>query len=579
MSFLISSAAIDKYAAGPSASRRTQVANLHQAIRAELGTVYYETFLQGSYRNDTAIADINDVDIVALRKSVVSPQSAAGWEIDFNDIMRTLGRRWTVKKGDKCIRVSAGVDADVVPAGRVGDDWRIDPIVVYSRSGHTERPNYPRRHYRNGVTKQEETKDAYKPTVRLFKRWVRQYASLNAPSFFIECAIHSVPRNKLNTYLPLSFASVGAELLSYTQQLASPPWRATRTFSCRRSGPGPTSRTFRDTSARTSSTSCKQFNQRRRRKPTESGSLPSEIDNEQPFRILALDGGGIRGIFTAAVLAELESKFGPAFLRQVDLVVGTSTGGIIGLGLASGKTGREMLGFYREMGPEIFSRPRRLRRLRGPKYDRGPLDRILKEHFGEEAILNDLEKEVCITAHELISGSTRVIKDDHNPQLHWGGGRKVWEVAAATSAAPTYFDPVQLDTEDSHIDGGVWANNPAMVGIVEAIRYKDKSLEDIRLLSIGTTSHVLRVPSHAAALKLGTVGWIRKALGLLQGSTSAASHRQAELLLPTGNYLRLDEELNEKVPLDDVDAARPLQERGQNTARLNCRAVEALFDL
>lgn len=118
----------------------------------------------------------------------------------------------------------------------------------------------------------------------------------------------------------------------------------------------------------------------------------------EPFKILALDGGGLRGIFTAAVLAEAARVFGPAFLQSVDLIVGTSTGGIIALGLAAGKAPSELLGFYQNAGPRIFGHPRKVAQLWSPKYDRGPLDDVLKREFGESMKMNDLTKPVCISA-------------------------------------------------------------------------------------------------------------------------------------------------------------------------------------
>ncbi len=97
-------------------------------------------------------------------------------------------------------------------------------------------------------------------------------------------------------------------------------------------------------------------------------------------RVLALDGGGMRGTFTAAVLAELEDVYGERLLGSFDLMVGTSTGGILALGLASGKTANDMLRFYSEAGPVIFGRPRPLRQwIVGPKYDRKHLDGVLRE--------------------------------------------------------------------------------------------------------------------------------------------------------------------------------------------------------
>lgn len=299
----------------------------------------------------------------------------------------------------------------------------------------------------------------------------------------------------------------------------------------------------------------------------------------EPYRVLALDGGGLRGIFTAAVLSEAEDAFGPAFVDTFDLLVGTSTGGIIALGLACGRSCRQMLDFYRDAGEEIFRRPRRVHRLVGPKYDRRVLDELLRRGLGAATRMNDLSKPVCIPAYELVRGTTRVWKDDHSPELRWGGDQLVWKVAAATSAAPTYFAPVQLGDADSHIDGGVWGNNPAMVGIAEAVRYGGRDLRDIRLLSVGTTSQTLRVQSHHAALGMGLSAWACKALDLLQGSVSMATHQQARLLLGDERYLRLDSANARKVKLDDAKQCKPLQEWGHDVGRNNVELIALLLGL
>ena len=293
------------------------------------------------------------------------------------------------------------------------------------------------------------------------------------------------------------------------------------------------------------------------------------------YRVLSLDGGGMLGIFTASVIAELERELSAPLADSVDLIVGTSTGGIIGLGLAAGKSGEEMRDFYAHEGSRIFARPRRLPRrlLRQPKYDRRVLDEVLRREFGELR-LNDLATPVCITAHELVAGATRVWKDDHHEQLTGGGDQLVWKVAAATSAAPTYFAPVQLGATDSHVDGGIWANNPALVGITEAVRYAGKDLADIRLLSIGTTTRTFTVESHEQATRMGIIAWVKEARELLlSGSVSMASDKQAELLLPPGNYLRLDSERATKVALDDYEQCRGLREVGEQVARVNRQRV------
>ena len=190
--------------------------------------------------------------------------------------------------------------------------------------------------------------------------------------------------------------------------------------------------------------------------------------------------------------------------------------------------------------------------------------------------MNELGKSVCITSYELVSGTTRVWKDDHSPELRWGGDQLVWKVAASTSAAPTYFAPVQLGDADSHVDGGVWSNNPAIVGITEAVRYGDRNLADLRLLSVGTTSRPLRADSHDKAMRMGLGQWSLKALDLLQNSTSMAADNEARLMLTPSSYLRLDSENARKVRLDNAEACRPLREWGHNVGRTNIAAIGGL---
>ena len=146
--------------------------------------------------------------------------------------------------------------------------------------------------------------------------------------------------------------------------------------------------------------------------------------------------GASEAFFTAAVLCEAVRVFGPKFIESIDLLVGTSTGGIIALGLAAGKAPSELVTFYQNAGPRIFGHPRRIGQLWSPKSS-SPLDDVLKNEFGGSMKMNDLSKPVCISAYELVRGTTRVWKDDHHKDLSFGGEQLVWKVAAATSAAPT----------------------------------------------------------------------------------------------------------------------------------------------
>lgn len=201
----IPSAAINRYTAGPSATTTASVASFQEAIRDALGSEY-ETFLQGSYRNDTSIRDINDVDVVAVQKTTVSTvfsqeryPTSVTWNELFGRIEARLGATprfaGKVRCGDKCVKVSDTWNADVVPAVRIQPDASQDPIAIYSFSEARERQNWPRVHYRNGVAKQQATGGRFKPSVRVFKNWAANHwpQSNAAPSFYLECLVSNVP--------------------------------------------------------------------------------------------------------------------------------------------------------------------------------------------------------------------------------------------------------------------------------------------------------------------------------------------------------------------------------------------------
>ena len=218
----ISQSLIDRCSAGPSATKTTAAKNLHRTIRSILGTTLWDTFLQGSYRNGTATARINDVDIVALRHLRSGRQSAGMWEEFFEKVANDVGASpritGVVKKGDKCVTLTtASLNADIVPAVPSGDADK-DPISIYSRRAKRERPNYPRDHYTNGSLKNLVTSQTFKPTVRLFKRWGSQYSNSAtvSPSFYIECAVHAVNFERFDSYLPLGFAQVALEICDWS---------------------------------------------------------------------------------------------------------------------------------------------------------------------------------------------------------------------------------------------------------------------------------------------------------------------------------------------------------------------------
>lgn len=301
------------------------------------------------------------------------------------------------------------------------------------------------------------------------------------------------------------------------------------------------------------------------------------------FKILALDGGGLRGVFPATVLAAFEESAAGPLYSFFDLIVGTSTGGIIALGLAAGLSARELLDFYVLKGPSIFPAerwPRRLMRLAGslvnPKHSLAALDSALSDVFGERTF-GELKTRVVIPAFDATAGRIRLFKTPHDKRLKQDRYRAVREAALATAAAPYYFCYVTTPQGERFIDGGVWANNPAAVGVVEAIGYMGIAREQIRVLSIGTT----RVPYHVPrALRFGLWGLLRsRPQELVLAAQASAALAQAEVLLGgDGHLLRIDADVAEgRFELDRVADIAELQGLARNHATHHLNKVLAEF--
>jgi patatin-like phospholipase/acyl hydrolase len=257
------------------------------------------------------------------------------------------------------------------------------------------------------------------------------------------------------------------------------------------------------------------------------------------FQILSLDGGGIKGLFSAAVLAFLEEDHGVSIKDHFDLIVGTSTGGIIALGLGLGLTPREIVHFYVEKGPYIFHEVKtsKIRQLYRTKFDVAPLESALKECFGD-ALLGASTKRLVIPSYNIGEDDVYLFKTPHHERLKRDYKVPVWKIALATGAAPTYF-PSCLEIDHIRlVDGGVWANNPTMVGIVEAISMLDVPLNAIRVLSLGTTNAVKGRPKSMD--KGGIWQWKSEAVDVIMRGQSIGAFTQAQHLLGKDKVVRMD---------------------------------------
>ncbi|MCI4450439.1 MULTISPECIES: CBASS cGAMP-activated phospholipase [Enterobacteriaceae] len=224
--------------------------------------------------------------------------------------------------------------------------------------------------------------------------------------------------------------------------------------------------------------------------------------NHYGVRILSLNGGGARGMFTISVLSEIEKILASKHSNQdikigdyFDLITGTSIGGILALGLAKGKSARELERVFFDRANDIF--PKRwsltnlLRSLCAPIYRSHPLRETIQEMIGAETTFNDLTRRVMIPAVNLSTGKPQFFKTPHNPDFTRDGPLKLIDAALATSAAPTYFAPHYCEDLRAYFaDGGLVANNPSYIGLLEVFRDMNSdfsvSHKDIHILNIGT---------------------------------------------------------------------------------------------
>jgi patatin-like phospholipase/acyl hydrolase len=237
---------------------------------------------------------------------------------------------------------------------------------------------------------------------------------------------------------------------------------------------------------------------------------------KHPFKILAIDGGGIKGLYSSTILERFESKFNCLLSDKFDMICGTSTGGLIALAISLGIPCQEVSQLYQEKGALIFppssESSKRLKKVlrinkgkhlrkqlySGGKYSADALEKALIELFDEKQI-GESRNLLCIPTYMLTEGRNWVFKKDHSGLERDDQARYV-DVALATTAAPTYLPVHEIEgySNKQFIDGGIWANNPSLVGLIEAKKFfagQDQDYDGIEILSISSLSHTQGKPT------------------------------------------------------------------------------------
>lgn len=299
--------------------------------------------------------------------------------------------------------------------------------------------------------------------------------------------------------------------------------------------------------------------------------------HNSPLRILAIDGGGIKGILAAQILAHIEQELlgGEPIASRFDVITGTSTGGIIALGLGLGLSASEILKLYLERGGLIFpnanSEMGKVKQFFSTRYDATVLEQELQNLFGER-VFGEAQTRLVIPAFNHDT-EPHIFKTDHHPDFKKDCRERAVTVARATSAAPSYLDGLE-DAGRWFWDGGLFANNPVMMALVDMMTCYDVPRENIQIVSLGCAAG--RPKLTKKHLSSGKWGW-RSAVHVTSALQSHDALGQAGLLIGRQNLTRIDAELREPIELDDYEkAARDLPAIGERLFSENAETLKPL---
>jgi len=301
-----------------------------------------------------------------------------------------------------------------------------------------------------------------------------------------------------------------------------------------------------------------------------------------PFRILSIDGGGIRGVYPAHILRCIEERLQIDLYESFDMIAGTSTGSIIAAGIATGVPAVNIVEMYKKHGTGIFKKKRfywpgkKLRNMLQPMfgsvYDAQYLKRVLADVFQEKR-LGEIVKPLLLPSTDIGNGCVHVLKSGYSKEFTRDNNVLVKDAVLASCSAPTYFDPHKLD-HYLLADGGLWANNPALAAVIDAQKRLSIAQTDIRVLTLGT-GHSKTMYGIDNSRKWGLItGWKHKEfISFILSLQSQSAMNYLNLQLRPEQILRIDFESDLPLPLDDVSKIDDLLTKADHDFTHNSEAI------
>ena len=278
------------------------------------------------------------------------------------------------------------------------------------------------------------------------------------------------------------------------------------------------------------------------------------MNNTDTFKILTLDGGGTRGIYTAQLLALVEQEFDIRIKDSFDLIAGTSTGAIIAGAIVSEIPMDEIVGLFESEAPDIFRKRWYRNLLFSSKYSEDVLAQVIAKHIPAKP-LSEILTPLIITSSEITTSELHIFRSNYATELnadeYTDGDVCIRDAVVASCSAPTFFSPKDLNNM-LYADGGLWANNPSVAAYTEALTKFGKDVSKVKILSIGT-GHAKTMYKRKRRWGF-LIGWGGpKLVSFVMMLQSQASAEMVKLLLKE-NYMRICPSID----FWDIDSVRPL---------------------